>query len=87
MALWSAIHLAGHTIEDEGESRVLVDTHSKLVADPVWDLYRRTVQRIGPRPTLIEWDLDLPPLTTLMGEAARANAILTHARGQNVRAA
>jgi uncharacterized protein (UPF0276 family) len=34
------------------------------------------VRRIGPRPTLIEWDADIPPLDVLLAEASRANAIL-----------
>ena len=44
--------------------------------EPVWALYRETVRRIGPRPTLIEWDADIPPLDVLLDEAAKANAIL-----------
>ena len=81
------IHLAGHTIEDEGDAEVLVDTHSRTVCDAVWQLYAGVVSRIGPKPTLIEWDLDLPPLETLLSEAAKAEQILTAARDDNVRAA
>ena len=81
------IHLAGHTLEGAGELEVLVDTHSRVVADAVWELYRETIARLGPRPTLIEWDLDLPPLATLIDEARKAQAILDAAGGQHVRAA
>lgn len=70
------IHLAGHTIEDSGDNEVLVDTHSRQVGGPVWELYRETIARLGPRPTLIEWDLDLPPLSMLLGEADKAQVIL-----------
>ncbi len=66
------IHLAGF---DEGE-HCLIDTHGKRVADPVWQLYRETIGRLGPKPTLIEWDADLPALDVLLDEAATAQAML-----------
>jgi uncharacterized protein (UPF0276 family) len=46
------------------------------VAPEVWALYRRTIARIGPRPTLIEWDIDIPEFAVLEAEAATAAAIL-----------
>jgi len=64
-------HLGGYTAE-EG---LLIDTHGAAIADPAWELYSYALRRIGPRPTLIEWDNDLPPLGVLLGEAARANEI------------
>lgn len=70
------IHLAGHSIEDEGEARVLVDTHSTYVCDSVWALYRAAVVRRGPVPTLIEWDMDIPAFEELQAEAARAQTIM-----------
>ncbi|MEO9386517.1 MNIO family bufferin maturase [Chromobacterium phragmitis] len=66
------IHLAGYS-EREG---LLVDTHSQAVHDEVWAFYREVIARFGPRPTLIEWDLDIPPLAALLGEAAKAQALL-----------
>lgn len=66
------IHLAGYS-EREG---LLVDTHSQPVHEGVWRFYREVIDRIGPRPTLIEWDLDIPPLAALRSEAAKAQAIL-----------
>lgn len=68
------IHLAGFDTDERAQC--LVDTHGKPVHEPVWALYRETVRRIGPRPTLIEWDADIPPLDVLLDEAAKANAIL-----------
>ncbi|MDX2224180.1 MAG: DUF692 domain-containing protein [Rhodospirillaceae bacterium] len=70
------IHLAGHTVQDDGAARVLVDTHSARVCDPVWALYEAALARTGPVPTLIEWDLDIPPLAVLLDEAARAQALI-----------
>jgi uncharacterized protein (UPF0276 family) len=46
------------------------------VVDPVWALYAHTIARSGPRPTLIEWDTDVPDWPTLRAEAERAAAIL-----------
>jgi len=71
------LHLGGFTIEDDGDSgaKVLVDTHSDQIADPAWALYAYALKRFGPRPTLIEWDNDLPPFATLTAEAARADLI------------
>jgi uncharacterized protein (UPF0276 family) len=72
------IHLGGHdTDADEHGRPLLIDSHGRAVIDPVWALYAHTIARGGPRPTLIEWDNDLPPLPMLMAEAARAHAILT----------
>ena len=65
------IHLAGHTIVDD----CLIDTHGSRVSDPVWSLYAEACRRFGPKPTLIEWDTDLPALDVLLSEAARASAI------------
>jgi uncharacterized protein (UPF0276 family) len=70
------IHLAGFTATDE----LLVDTHSACVADDVWALYEHALARLGPRPTLIEWDQDLPPLDVLLGEVDKAAARLAHLR-------
>jgi uncharacterized protein (UPF0276 family) len=63
------IHLAGHTIADG----ILIDTHSAPVADAVWALYREALQRLGPVPTLIEWDAELPTLDRLLAEAQTAD--------------
>lgn len=66
------MHLAG--FERRGD--LLVDTHAARVSDEVWDLYREAVGRFGPRPTVVEWDANIPPLDVLLGEAAKAQAIL-----------
>jgi len=77
---WSAeFHLGGFTPEDDEAnpgSKVWIDTHAAAVKDPAWDLYAYTLRRFGVRPTLLEWDNDIPPLATLLGEAARADRIV-----------
>ena len=66
------IHLAGF----EASDACLIDTHGARVAPEVWALYRHTIARIGPRPTLVEWDVDIPEFAVLEAEAAIAAAIL-----------
>jgi uncharacterized protein (UPF0276 family) len=66
------IHLAGF----DASGACLIDNHGSRVAPPVWELYRATIERFGPKPTLIEWDTDLPALEVLLDEAAMARQIL-----------
>lgn len=71
------IHLAGFNPElDEKGRPLLIDTHDRLVDQDVWGLYDYVIARIGPLPTLIEWDSDLPSLEELLAEAQRAEAIM-----------
>lgn len=74
------IHLAGaaEAVDDAG-LRLLIDTHDSPVAPPVWELYAHALARVGPVPTLIEWDNEVPGWPVLMAEAQRADAILTRA--------
>jgi uncharacterized protein (UPF0276 family) len=67
------IHLAGHTVKSLGEREILIDTHSAIVCDAVWDLYEFALDRVGAVPTLIEWDMDVPALEVLLSEAAKAD--------------
>lgn len=70
------IHLAGHTVNRFDGGEILIDTHSRPVADAVWALYAQALRRFGRVPTLIEWDADLPPLPGLVAEAAKADVML-----------
>ena len=70
------IHLAGHTIERHPEGALLIDTHSTAVPAPVWRLYEALIARIGPRPTLIEWDNDIPSWPVLAAEVRKADGVL-----------
>lgn len=70
------IHLAGFAEDvDAAGDRLLIDHHGSPVDDAVWALYRRTIDWLGPRPTLIERDNHLPPLPVLLAEADRARAL------------
>lgn len=67
------IHLGGHDADaDDHGAPLLIDSHGCAVADPVWALYARTLARGGMKPTLIEWDNDVPDWPVLAAEAARA---------------
>lgn len=80
-------HLGGYTIEKEDGSSnpLLIDTHATAISDPAWRLYEYALWRFGPRPTLIEWDSDLPHFETLLDEAARADTILAAVLDDEVR--
>ncbi len=66
------VHLAGYARDaDESDRPLLIDTHDRPVDDTVWDLYARTIGHIGPVPTLIEWDADVPDWPILKSEAER----------------
>ena len=69
------LHLAGHAHLGD----IVIDDHGSRVCPEVWALYRHALARLGPVPTLIEWDNDVPPLEVLLDEAQRARSV---ARGQ-----
>ncbi|AQS46742.1 hypothetical protein BMG03_02165 [Thioclava nitratireducens] len=71
------VHLAGHEEEELPSGPLLIDSHGREVAEPVWALYAETVSNTGPLPSLIEWDNDVPDFATLMAEAERASMILS----------
>ncbi len=71
------IHLAGHAVEaDEKHRPLLIDTHDRPVDEIVWGLFDRVIKRIGPVPTLIEWDANVPSWPELLAEAERADAVM-----------
>ena len=76
------LHLGGFTREEDDATPggdVLIDTHAARVADSAWELYAYAVCRFGRRPTLIEWDNDIPAPSMLLEEARRADAIAASA--------
>lgn len=76
MSAVGEIHLGGHSEEELEDGPLLIDAHGTAIADPVWALYSEVINRLGPLPTLVEWDNDLPDFTTLYAEAQRAEKIL-----------
>ena len=80
-------HLAGHAVNDCDGEPVLIDDHGSRVGDEVWALFGDALRRYGPRPTLIEWDTDIPALSVLLEEAARAERMIQQVRADAARAA
>jgi uncharacterized protein (UPF0276 family) len=70
------IHVAGHSRDPALGDALLVDSHDAAVAEPVWALCERLLARIGPRPTLVERDGNLPGFGELLVERERAHALL-----------
>jgi uncharacterized protein (UPF0276 family) len=66
------IHVAGHY--DEADD-LKVDTHGADVIDPVWMLLAQAYQRLGPLPTLLERDFNLPPLAELLREISQVREL------------
>ena len=80
------LHLGGHEEDaDDFGAPLLIDSHSRPVVDPVWALYEYTLAKAGPRPTLIEWDNDIPTWDVLAAEAARADRLLSAAPAEKAR--
>lgn len=68
-------HLAGH----ERRQALLVDTHGCHVSEAVWQLFQQVLNSMGPKPTIIEWDNQIPPVATMLRESAIAERILQEA--------
>lgn len=77
------LHLAGHS--DYGS--YLIDTHDQPVSDPVWQLYQRTLQHLGPVSTLLERDDHFPVLDELLGELDKARRVAADALQGSARCA
>jgi uncharacterized protein (UPF0276 family) len=70
------IHLAGYTVNIVSGKEILIDTHNQPVCAAVWALYQTALQLYGSKPTLIEWDTDLPALSILIDEAKQADVYM-----------
>ena len=76
------MHLGGHDEDtDDADRPLLIDSHGKPVADPVWALLHYTLERAGPKPLLVEWDNDVPDWPVLAQEATRAAQALERVTG------
>jgi uncharacterized protein (UPF0276 family) len=81
------IHLAGHSIRQLADGSTLrIDDHASRVIGEVWSLYETALRRLGPAPTLIEWDNNIPPLDVLLEEARHADALIDAASNGVLRA-
>ena len=81
------IHLAGHTARIvEGGAALRIDDHGSPVCEAVWSLFRRAIDRLGARPTLVEWDTNIPALAVLQDQVRIADTILDLWRTAHARA-
>ena len=80
-------HLAGHAVNDADGEPILIDDHGSRVGDEAWTLFGGAVRQYGARPTLIEWDTDIPALQVLLEEAAHAERVIQAAGSNAARAA
>ena len=80
-------HLAGHAVNDCDGEPILIDDHGSRVGPDAWVLFDTIIRRYGVRPTLIEWDTDIPALSVLLDEAAKADRAITMASPDAARAA
>ncbi len=81
------IHLAGHAVDDASGAKLRIDDHGSPVIEEVGALYRTFIARAGARPTLIEWDTNIPPFSELRAEAAKAARWMAAAAAPNHEAA
>ena len=77
------MHVAGHYVEAED---LRVDTHGSPVCDPVWSLLDATYQQLGPVPTLLERDFNIPPIPELLDEVERIRTLQAAHADQGVSA-
>lgn len=65
-------HLAGYIEQDN----YLLDTHSAKVQPIVWKMLAKAIQHFGAKPTVVEWDNDIPSFQELQAEANKAQMIM-----------
>lgn len=70
------MHMAGHATDQRGSTKLKIDDHGSAPTQDVWALYTHFVEIAGARPTLVEWDQDVPELGVLEAEATKARTIL-----------
>jgi len=71
-AIVGEIHLAGFSPKQV--QGFVVDDHACAVSEQCWELYRNVINIFGHKPTLIEWDNNLPEWSVLQAEAERARS-------------
>lgn len=70
------LHLAGHTQVQGQHEEVLIDTHNAPVRSEVWELLECTIDHLGVKPSLIEWDSDFPDFNVLIEETEQLRRTL-----------
>ncbi len=77
LAAVDEVHLAGFSRQaDAAGYPLLIDSHGSTVDTAVWQLYVWVLEQIGMKPTLIEWDNDVPSFDRLWAEAQHAESLM-----------
>jgi uncharacterized protein (UPF0276 family) len=72
------VQVGGHTeVGENGEvGEIVIANRGSRVRPEVWQLCAHALERFGPVPVLVEWDVDLPALEVLLGEATHAARLM-----------
>ncbi len=73
------LHIAGHLVR----GGLRIDTHDQVVGDEVWSLFGKFVEHAGERPTLLEWDDNIPDFPVLLEQVERAQAVVRESRASD----
>ncbi|TBR38250.1 DUF692 domain-containing protein [Marinomonas agarivorans] len=70
------IHIAGFAVDEKFPDTLLIDSHGAPVDEAVWQLLKIALDKLGPKPILLERDDNIPDYQTLLAERNRAQTIL-----------
>jgi uncharacterized protein (UPF0276 family) len=67
------IHIAGFFEKKfKNKKSLYIDDHGSRLKDGVWELYKKSKQLFGNKPTLLEWDSNIPTFDILINEITKA---------------
>jgi uncharacterized protein (UPF0276 family) len=70
-------HISGYDFKTYQEHQIiLIDAHNKAPQEEIWQLFQNALGIFGPKPTLVEWDQNLPTYEVLLSEVGKAQNLL-----------
>ncbi len=73
------LHVAGHELWDD---TLIIDTHGADVRNEVYDMLAWVIERVGPKPVVLERDSNIPPFAQLLDEVAAVDRVYQDALGR-----
>lgn len=70
------IHLAGAHFNSFNNQKIMIDNHGSRVSNKVWAYYQKVLKTFGNKPSLIEWDTNIPEFNVLQEESDKAQNYL-----------
>lgn len=70
------IHMAGHALDEFEGGALRIDNHGSAPSNEVCAIYQRFIRRAGPRPTLLEWDTNIPDFAVMTAETVRLRRLV-----------